>query len=210
MKRSYRRTATIAWVCMAAGALWSAAGETAAAGQLSEREIIDTLTQQPRTRSLSPSARSQDDRSFLQSLRGRSTRSLSVRDRDHIGAIAQKKPSVNLEIYFDFDSAAITEKAMPQLMSLGRALSSARLKDALVLVGGHTDAKGADAYNQGLSERRAEAVRTFLIARFQIRPDSLKAVGYGEQQLENNADPYAAENRRVQIVNLAAGQTANR
>jgi outer membrane protein OmpA-like peptidoglycan-associated protein len=195
---------------MATAVFWSAASGMVRAGEISQQQIIDSLTQQPRTRSLSPSAQSKGDRLFLESLRRRNARSLSLRDRDHMAAIAQKKPSVDLEIYFDFDSAAITDKAMSQLMSLGGALTSPKLKDALVLVGGHTDAKGSDEYNRSLSARRAEAVREFLIARFGLASDNLKAVGYGEQQLQNNADPYAAENRRVQIVNLAGAQTAGR
>jgi outer membrane protein OmpA-like peptidoglycan-associated protein len=210
MTRFYPRSAMIACVCMASGVFWSAAGGMARAGQISEQRIIDSLTQQPRTRSLSPSAQSPGDRLFLESLRRRNARSLSVRDRDHIAAIAQKKPSVDLEVYFDFDSAAITEKAMSQLMSLGRALTSPQLKNALVLVGGHTDAKGSDEYNRSLSERRAEAVREFLIARFDLPSDNLKAVGYGEQQPQNKSDPYGAENRRVQIVNLVAAEAASR
>ena len=71
------------------------------------------------------------------------------------------------------------------------------------MLAGHTDAKGGDDYNQGLSERRAEAVKRYLIERYRIQPDHLVAVGYGEKQLKAPTDPLGAENRRVQIVNMA-------
>ena len=55
------------------------------------------------------------------------------------------------------------------------------------------------------ARRRAEAIRRFLIETFQIEPGRLEAKGFGETQLKNTADPRAAENRRVQIVNLSGG-----
>lgn len=72
----------------------------------------------------------------------------------------------------------------------------------MFLVGGHTDAKGDNDYNQKLSERRAASVKRFLKQKFDISDDTLVAVGYGEEQLKNASDPEASENRRVQIVNL--------
>jgi OmpA family len=76
------------------------------------------------------------------------------------------------------------------------------------LVAGHTDAKGGTTYNQKLSEHRAEAVKRFLVRRFDIPEENLVTVGYGKQQLKNRDDPFAAENRRVQVVNLKADKMA--
>ena len=87
-------------------------------------------------------------------------------------------------------------------MTLGRALTNPDLQGSVFLIGGHTDAKGDDDYNQRLSERRASAVKRFLKERFDIPDDTLVTAGYGEEQLKNESDPFAAENRRVQIVNL--------
>ena len=87
-------------------------------------------------------------------------------------------------------------------MKLGRALTNPDLEGSVFLIGGHTDAKGDDDYNQKLSERRAAAVKRFLKEKFDISDDALVTVGYGEEQLKNASDPFAAENRRVQIVNL--------
>ena len=89
------------------------------------------------------------------------------------------------------------------LTTLGRALVDARLAGNAFLIAGHTDAKGSDDYNLALSEKRAEAVRQFLIDNFKIAPDKLVAKGFGRQHLKNPKLPLAGENRRVQIVNLS-------
>jgi outer membrane protein OmpA-like peptidoglycan-associated protein len=90
---------------------------------------------------------------------------------------------------------------VPVLLALGRALSRDELKGAVFFINGHTDAKGSDPYNQGLSERRAEAVKRLLVEQFGLPAADLIAVGYGRSQLKNAAEPFAGENRRVQIVN---------
>ena len=78
---------------------------------------------------------------------------------------------------------------MPALIALGTALRSHQFKGAVFLVAGHTDAKGSDEYNQKLSERRAGAVKHFLISKFGVPARDLIAVGYGEEQLKNRDDP---------------------
>jgi outer membrane protein OmpA-like peptidoglycan-associated protein len=77
-------------------------------------------------------------------------------------------------------------------------------------VGGHTDAKGSDPYNQSLSERRAETVKKFLTENYKIPAENLVSTGYGKGDLKNKADPFAAENRRVQIINMAKNETASK
>ena len=93
-------------------------------------------------------------------------------------------PTADLEVYFDFNSAVITPAALPILKTLGEALSDGRLAGGTFIVGGHTDAKGEADYNQSLSQRRAAAVREFLITNFPIPPAKLMAIGYGEEQLK--------------------------
>src|SRR5262249_35387750 len=113
------------------------------------------------------------------------------------------KPAIDLEINFEFNSATIASSALPQVTALGEALSSGELKGRTFLLGGHTDAKGSDTYNQGLSERRTESVKRFLQEKYGIEPSNLVAVGYGKTQLKNADNPFGAENRRVQVVNMA-------
>src|SRR5262249_48335053 len=107
-----------------------------------------------------------------------------------------------IEIYFDFDSAKIAGLAEPDVTNLGVALTDSKLKGALIMLSGHTDAKGTDEYNQKLSERRAEAGKRYLVEKFQLPAENLRTAGYGKAVLKNGTDPLAAENRRVQIVNL--------
>lgn len=111
-------------------------------------------------------------------------------------------PSVDLEVHFEFDSAKLTPAAVETLTTLGRALVDARLSSSEFLIGGHTDAKGRANYNLPLSERRAEAVRQFLVATFAIDGNRLAAKGFGSRYLKNPQQPRAAENRRVQVVNV--------
>ena len=110
-------------------------------------------------------------------------------------------PTADLEVYLDFDAAAITPAALPALRTLGQALSDGRLAGGTFIVGGHTDAKGEADYNQSLSQRRAAAVRDFLITNFPIPPAKLMAIGYGEEQLKAAEEPLAGVNRRVQVIN---------
>jgi outer membrane protein OmpA-like peptidoglycan-associated protein len=118
----------------------------------------------------------------------------------------QQAPSIDLEIFFDYKSAEITPRAAAALTPLGRALSDARLAGDSFLIAGHTDAKGSADYNLALSQKRAEAVRQYLIANFGIDSKKLVATGMGFKHLKNAKDELAAENRRVQIVNLSKDQ----
>lgn len=111
-------------------------------------------------------------------------------------------PKLDLEIYFDFNSAQVTSSAMPTLIKLGRTLTDPSLARQRFIISGHTDAIGTDESNQKLSEARAISVKSFLIENFQIDPHRLIAVGFGEEQLKNVVEPNADENRRVTIVNV--------
>ena len=109
--------------------------------------------------------------------------------------------SIDLQINFQINSANLTPEAAQQLDALGTAMISPQLSYAQFSIYGHTDASGSAEYNKTLSEKRAEAVKTYLIGKFDIAPDRLYTAGYGEEKLKNTANPNAAENRRVQIVN---------
>jgi outer membrane protein OmpA-like peptidoglycan-associated protein len=142
-----------------------------------------------------------EEQAFINSLRTRSVRSITLVDRQKLDEIAQTKPKIDLEITFDYNSAVVSAQAQPVLQALGGALSRADLKGTVFLINGHTDGKGGDQFNQDLSERRAEAVKRELVKLFHLPDNTLVAVGFGKSKLKNEADPLAAENRRVQIVN---------
>lgn len=137
------------------------------------------------------------DQIFLKAPRG-----LSTGERQKVADIVKAKPGIDLEIYFEFNSSDIGPKAVPALLELGKALSSDALAGTRLLVAGHTDGKGEAAYNQKLSERRAASIRNFLVVQFKVQEARLLSVGFGKEQLKNKADPFAGENRRVQVVNL--------
>lgn len=106
------------------------------------------------------------------------------------------------DVLFDFDKATIRPDAEPALARAAELLKS--YPRAQVSIGGHTDAKGDDAYNEGLSLRRARAVADRLQG---PAGRSLKAEGFGERRpVAPNVRPDGADdpagrqkNRRVEI-----------
>jgi outer membrane protein OmpA-like peptidoglycan-associated protein len=164
---------------------------------VSHEQIAEALTTQPRVMS------------FADKLR--LTRSLTLDDRNYAVASAQPMPAIDLhEVFFEFNSAAITAGALPQLRELGVALTDPRLKGATISIGGHTDAVGGDAFNQILSERRAATIKWYLVDNYKLPPANLRAVGYGKQRPKNKADLFAPENRRVEVVNETPRTQAQR
>lgn len=111
------------------------------------------------------------------------------------------RPSLSLLVQFDFDSARVRPESQQALANLLQALQSAELRTSRFAVEGHTDAKGTVDYNLRLSALRALAVRDFLKARG-VAAERLMASGKGASELANGSEPFAAENRRVRIVNL--------
>jgi outer membrane protein OmpA-like peptidoglycan-associated protein len=207
---AHHKTHKLNLVCMilAVGlALPSGLGVALAAEERSADDIIKALKPARITRGLTTSpadaARNAQETKFVNSLRNRPTRSLTFAEREQITSIAKKRPSIDLEVNFDYNSDNIGSKAMPQVSALGQALASPDLKGGTFIVAGHTDAKGSDTYNQGLSERRAEAVKRFLAEKYGIDASNLLTVGYGKTQLKNPAGPFASENRRVQVINAS-------
>jgi outer membrane protein OmpA-like peptidoglycan-associated protein len=172
-------------------------------------QIVHSLTPEHLTRSLAGSpveaAKAAEEKRVIDEMRKRGlTRSLSLGEREQVAAIAKDKPKIDLEINFDFNSDRISMSAMPTVEALANALNDPALKGSTIMVGGYTDAKGTEDYNQGLSERRAEAVKQMLVEKYGIAADNLLIVGYGKAHLKNPEHPFAAQNRRVGIVNMAS------
>ena len=104
-------------------------------------------------------------------------------------------------VHFDFDKATLKPEAVAVLnIAAGRLQQHERV---VVEVAGHTDSKGSDQYNQGLSERRAKAVKDYLNSKG-VKANRLSAKGYGESQpvASNDTDEGRAENRRVELIIL--------
>jgi outer membrane protein OmpA-like peptidoglycan-associated protein len=186
-----------------------------AGDDVSEDQIVRALApaKQPLTRSLStgpqadPAAVAAEDH-FVQTIRNRATRPLSLDEREEIATIAKDKPNIDLEINFDFNSADISAKSLPSVQALGRALTNPDLKGSTFIVAGYTDAVGGEAYNQDLSERRADSIKRYLTDKFSIPGPDLVTVGYGKTKLKDPGNPLSEANRRVQVVNMANKTTA--
>lgn len=109
---------------------------------------------------------------------------------------------ITIAIQFDFNSARIRPDSFRAVGLMADALYHPYLQGYRFLIVGHTDAKGSREYNLKLSQERADAIRAALINPFGIAPARIEAVGLGEEQLLNRSNPEAAENRRVQLINI--------
>ena len=186
---------------------------------VTEEQILRALApeKKPLTRGLSVGPQQQVDPAtaaaeskLIQKVRGRATRSLSVSEREEIASIVKDKPKIDLEINFDYNSADISAKSLPSVQALGRALASSDLKGSTFVVAGHTDAAGGEGYNQDLSERRADAIKRYLVDKYGINGTDLVTVGYGKSKLKDANQPMAEANRRVQVVNMENKATASK
>jgi outer membrane protein OmpA-like peptidoglycan-associated protein len=217
-KMSGRRSLTAILSLLTIGAALSfGLGKAVAADDVTEDQIVRALApaKKPLTRGLSagpqadPAAVAAEGR-FVQTIRGRATRSLSNIEREEIATIAKDKPNIDLEITFDYNSADISAKSMSSVRALGKALTNPDLKGSTFVVAGHTDAVGSEAYNQDLSERRADSIKRYLVDKFSIPGADLVTVGYGKTKLKDTNNPTSEVNRRVQVVNMANKTTASK
>jgi outer membrane protein OmpA-like peptidoglycan-associated protein len=119
---------------------------------------------------------------------------------------AEIKIDLAADVLFDFDKASIKKEAESSLQNLATVLKAN--PGAAVTIEGHTDAKGADAYNQTLSEQRAASVKQWLVANAQVNGATIATRGWGKSKpVTHNTKPDGsddpegrAKNRRVQII----------
>jgi outer membrane protein OmpA-like peptidoglycan-associated protein len=107
--------------------------------------------------------------------------------------------SILRNIYFDFDKATFKTEAYPELNKLESMMK--QNQNLVVEIAGHTDNFGSKTFNQSLSERRANAVKSFLSSKG-IDPRRVKTIGYGEDKpLASNDDEEEGRqlNRRVEF-----------
>lgn len=195
---------------IALGATLSMTAGLALAGDqtISADQIAKALQIKPLTRGLSSGTPQADpavdakEMRFVDTLRNRKTRSLSLGERQEIAEIASTKPKIDLEIKFDYNSAEIAKTSVTAVQELGKALSDASLKGSTFVVAGHTDAIGGESYNQDLSERRADTIKRYLTEKYGINGTDLVTVGYGKSQPKDPKAPMDPANRRVQVVNM--------
>lgn len=150
-------------------------------GQVTEKALVDALTPAKPVR----------------------MRSLRVTRDDDAGGHAAKPASASLLITFETNSAALTSAARRSLDVVREALVSEKLAGFRFAIEGHADPRGTPEGNLALSQARAESVRDYLVGNGKIDTARLEPVGKGDRELMNKANPIAAENRRVTVVNLS-------
>lgn len=106
--------------------------------------------------------------------------------------------AVALQVQFPFNSAEIQPDMVAALDAVAEGIKMAG-GNMRIVVEGHTDAVGGYEYNLRLSQRRAAAVKQYMVARHGISAQTLEVVGMGKSQPLIPQNPYAAENRRVQF-----------
>jgi OmpA-OmpF porin, OOP family len=131
------------------------------------------------------------------------TRNIRINRDDEPRTAPAKPASASLLITFETNSAELTARAKQFLDVVARALSSDELTEFRFALQGHADPRGDAESNLRLSQLRAESVRQYLVQNKHIEDRRLEAIGKGDTELLNSANPIAPENRRVTIVNLA-------
>lgn len=116
-----------------------------------------------------------------------------------MGTGQRVKRAIELELLFGFASADLTPQARKQLEPVGEFLQSAQLGPGEFVIEGHTDASGDETRNLALSERRAVAVRNFLVSEFKLPANIFATAGKGSSILKDSGNPTADANRRVEF-----------
>jgi outer membrane protein OmpA-like peptidoglycan-associated protein len=104
-------------------------------------------------------------------------------------------------VNFETAKADVLPESFPVLDVVGQVLR--KWPELRIEIGGHTDSRGADKYNQRLSEARAKAVLNYLVQKYpDLKPEQFTAKGYGESRplVPNTSDLNMAKNRRVEFV----------
>ena len=118
---------------------------------------------------------------------------------DNSGSIGSNVVEAQLSntVYFDFDQYTLTAESRSVLLAHSDKLKGA---SAAVRLEGHADERGSREYNMALGEKRANAVRDFLVTQG-VNGSSLDVISFGEEQpVATGSDEYSySQNRRVEV-----------
>jgi len=112
----------------------------------------------------------------------------------------ERQSQINVQIAFDFDSAALRPDQQPKLVNMCESMKI--LTGTVFQIIGHTDSSGSATYNERLSLLRAQEVRRHLISSCGIDETMLNAIGMGETAPYDGDDPRGDINRRVEFQAL--------
>jgi outer membrane protein OmpA-like peptidoglycan-associated protein len=118
------------------------------------------------------------------------------------------RPAVTLNVLFGSNSESIPPASFAEIDKLGTLLSWPQYTDYRIQLEGHTDSQGSARKNQGLSEKRVQNIRAYLVQHFHIAPERILAIGYGESRpiASNDTPEGRSQNRRVEVVNVGRTQ----
>lgn len=113
---------------------------------------------------------------------------------------------VELDVKFDFDKAEVTPEGYAEIKTVADFMN--QYPQTTTTVEGHTDSIGTEAYNQQLSQRRADAVRQVMVDQYGVAADRISSVGEGESRpiADNDTAEGRALNRRVEASVEAQAQ----
>jgi outer membrane protein OmpA-like peptidoglycan-associated protein len=114
------------------------------------------------------------------------------------GGHPTKLSAADVLVTFALGSAEITEQGQANLHSIAQGLNTPALAGVAFEVAGFTDVTGSVETNKALSQRRAEAVKTYLVA-LNVQASRLNTMGYGADHLADPIDPTSEANRRVEL-----------
>jgi OOP family OmpA-OmpF porin len=111
-----------------------------------------------------------------------------------------EKGRQTLNVEFDFDKSTIKKGYYQDIDNLAGVMK--QYPDLNVVIEGHTDSIGSDAYNEKLSRERADAVKNYMVEKNGIDANRIKAIGFGEKQpvASNDTSEGRAQNRRVEAA----------
>ena len=108
---------------------------------------------------------------------------------------------LKLDVHFEYNSCALSDTVQQHLDILGKSLGE---KESInICLEGHTDMSGTSEYNEDLSCKRAEAVREYIMKKYNISQNRIRTVGYGFKRLADKNNPYSKMNRRVEVIKLS-------
>jgi len=121
-------------------------------------------------------------------------------DADGCPIPVEEVARVELMVNFDFDRSEVKPEYFSEIEEVADFME--QYPDVVIELEGHTDSRGTEQYNLGLSDRRAAAVRQVMIDRFNVQASRVSARGFGESQpvASNDTDSGRAQNRRVMTV----------
>jgi OOP family OmpA-OmpF porin len=111
-----------------------------------------------------------------------------------------EKGRQTLDVKFDFDKSTVKNVYQKDINDLIEVMKD--YPDLNVVIEGHTDSIGTDAYNKNLSQERADAVKAYMVDKGGIDSGRMKAIGYGEEKpiASNSTKEGRAKNRRVEAA----------